>query len=672
MNREQAQKRIDHLRREIERHNDLYYNQAQPEISDREYDALYQELEQRESQFPDLITPDSPTQRVGGRPLEAFESVRHAVPMMSLSNTYSKDALRKYDTRIRKRVPDESFGYILEPKIDGVAVNLRYENGRLVLGATRGDGETGDDITANLKTVRSIPLKLKRRKNIPNVLEVRGEVYMTKDGFARLNRQREEDGQTAFANPRNATAGSLKQLDPRIVAKRPLDALFYSVGELDGASFDTHKELLDSLKSFGLRSHDRIWLCKSIDEALDALDELENKRHDFPFEIDGGVIKVNERTLYDTLGFTAKSPRWAIAYKYEAEQGETTLRDITVQVGRTGVLTPVAELEPVKVAGSTISRATLHNEDEIRRKDIRIGDRVYVEKAGEVIPAVAGVNKKARTGKEKTFRMPEKCPVCGEPATKREGEVALRCENLQCPAQIKQWLRHFASRGAMDIEGLGDALIEQLVDQELIESVADLYRLKKDDLLKLERMGDKSAQNLLDGINESKKRDFWRVLFALGIRHVGARSAQTLEERFPDIDTLMKASTEELDAIPDIGEVVARSIHEFFRNPRNRKVIEELKEAGITLKSKRQSAPASSALKGKTFVLTGTLERFTRDEASETIRALGGSVSSSVSGKTDFVVAGENPGSKLDKANELGVAVLDEKAFRKLIGETGA
>lgn len=672
MNREQAQKRIEHLCREIERHNELYYTEAQPEISDREYDALVKELEKLESQFPDLITPDSPTQRVGGRPLAAFESVRHAVPMMSLSNTYSKDEVRRYDARIRKLLGDESFRYIVEPKIDGVAVNLRYENGRLVIGATRGDGETGDNITENLKTIRSIPKSLKGATKPPKVLEVRGEVFMTREGFARLNQQREEAGQTVFANPRNATAGSLKQLDPRIVAERPLDALFYSVGELNGIAFDTHGELLDALKDFGLPSHDRVWHCESIDAVLDALDELETMRHDFPFEIDGGVVKVNERKLHERLGFTAKSPRWAIAYKYEAEQAETTLRDITVQVGRTGVLTPVAELEPVKVAGSTISRATLHNEDEIRRKDIRIGDRVLVEKAGEVIPAVAAVNKQARTGKERVFHMPKTCPVCGGPATRREGEVALRCENLQCPAQLKQWLRHFASRGAMDIEGLGDALIEQLVDQKLIESIADLYRLKKDDLLKLERMGEKSAQNLLDGIDASRQRDFWRVVHALGIRHVGARSAQSLEEHFRDIDALMRADLEELDAIPDIGEVVARSIHDFFRNPRNKKVILNLKAAGVTLIRTRESAGRSSVLKGKTFVLTGTLDRFSRDEASEKIRSLGGTVSSSVSSKTDYVVAGEEPGSKRDKARKLGVQILDENAFLKLIGEEDA
>ncbi len=672
MNRKQAQNRIESLRREIERHNELYYTEAQPEISDPAYDALVKELEKLESEFPDLVTPDSPTQRVGGRPLESFENVRHAVPMMSLSNTYSKDEVRRYDARIRKLLADESFRYIVEPKIDGVAVNLRYENGRLVLGATRGDGETGDNITENLKTIRSIPKSLKGTATPPPVLEVRGEVFMTREGFARLNQQREEAGQTVFANPRNATAGSLKQLDPRVVAKRPLDALFYSVGELDGVTFDTHGNLLDTLKQLGLPSHKRVWPCDSIDAVLTALDELQTMRHDFPFEIDGGVVKVNERALYERLGFTAKSPRWAIAYKYEAEQAETTLRDITVQVGRTGVLTPVAELEPVKVAGSTISRATLHNEDEIRRKDIRIGDRVRVEKAGEVIPAVASVNTQARTGKERVFHMPDTCPVCGGPATRREGEVALRCENLQCPAQRKQWLRHFASRGAMDIEGLGDALIEQLVDQKQVESITDLYRLNKEDLLKLERMGDKSAQNLLEGIDASRKRDFWRVLHALGIRHVGARSAQSLEEHFNDIDTLMNAGLEELDAIPDIGEVVAQSIHNFFRNPRNQKIIEELKDAGVTLKRTRPSVGPSAALKGKTFVLTGTLDHFTRDEASEIIRSLGGTVSSSVSSKTDYVVAGENPGSKRDKAQKLGVQILDESAFHKLIGKTGA
>ncbi len=671
MNKNDADRRIKQLRNELEYHNERYYTEHRPEISDKVYDELYSELEKLEEQFPDLISPDSPTRRVGGRPIESFEDVRHAVPMMSLSNTYSKEELRKYDIRIRKIVPNERIRYILEPKIDGVAVNLRYERGKFVLGATRGDGETGDNITENLKTLRSIPLSLEVSAKIPDVMEVRGEVFMTGKGFARLNQEREEAGLSVFANPRNAAAGSLKQLDSRIVAKRPLDAVFYSIGELKGIEFETHMNLLEGLEKFGFQTHDKVWICDSINEVLDALDELEELRHDFSFEIDGGVVKVNERSLYDRLGFTAKSPRWAIAYKYEPEQAETTLKDITIQVGRTGVLTPVAELAPVKVAGSTISRATLHNDDEIRRKDIRIGDRVYVEKAGEVIPAVAGVNKDARSGNEKPFKMPDKCPVCGEAVTRREGEVAIRCENLQCPAQIKQWLRYFASRGAMDIEGMGSVLADQLVDRNFIKDISDIYTLSKQDVLQIERMGEKSAQNLMQAIENSKNRDFSRVIFALGIPHVGSRTARTLEEHFADIDELMNAGMEELENIPEIGGIMARSIYNFFRDPRNRKITESLRRAGVNLESKSRPAVKSSKLKGKVFVLTGTLKQLTRESAAEKIRDCGGTVASSVSGNTDYVVAGEKPGSKLDKARKIGIEVLEESRFMKMISDSG-
>ena len=666
MTKQDAKKRVEELRKEIERHNELYYQHAAPEIADREYDALVTELAALEAEYPELAVKDSPTKVIGERPQEGFRTVTHAVPMMSLSNTYNKDELKAFDIRVRKRVPDASFGYVLEPKVDGVAVTLRYEKGKLALGATRGDGRQGDEITNNLKTIQAIPPQL-TADDPPDVLEVRGEVYMSKEGFVALNRQREEEGLTVFANPRNAAAGSLKQLDPSIVAKRPLHAVFYAVGEVKGLSLTTHEDLLKTLETLGLPVNPKWWSCKSMDQVLDVLGELEAMRHDFEFEMDGGVIKVNERGLYEELGYTAKSPRWAVAYKYEPERAETTLRDITIQIGRTGILTPVAELEPVTVAGSTISRATLHNEDEIRRKDIRIGDRVYVEKAGDVIPAVVGVRTEARTGDEKTFKMPDTCPVCGETVTRREGEVAFRCENLQCPAQLKQWLRHFAARGAMDIDGLGDVLIEQLVDAERIRSPADLYALKQEDLLALDRMGEKSAQNLLRGIEASKDRDLWRVLFGLGIRHVGARSAQALEEHFADMEALMDADEEALVTVNDIGPVVAASIAEFFGSDRNRKVIQSLQQAGVNMKRKREGAPADGPLSGKTFVLTGSLEAYTRDEAGERIRALGGSVTSSVSKKTDYVVAGESAGSKYDKAVKLGVPILDEAKFKDLL-----
>lgn len=667
MNRLEAEKRIAYLRRELNRHNYLYYVLAKPGISDKQYDLLYKELESIEKRFPDLVTPDSPTLRVGGGPLTEFTHVRHRVAMMSLDNTYARDEIIEFDKRLHRLVAGKTFSYILEPKIDGVAISLRYENGILTVGSTRGDGKMGDDITSNLRTIRSIPLRLQTKGVPPTVLEIRGEVYMTKDGFQRLNRKRQEAGQETFANPRNAAAGSLKLLDPRIVAQRPLDAVLYAMGEIEGTDFETHEKLIQKLREFGLKTTPKYWKCKNIESVLESLNTLESMRHDFPFEIDGGVIKVNERALYDVLGATAKSPRWAVAYKYEPERAETRIKKITVQVGRTGVLTPVAELEPVAVAGSVISRATLHNADDIQRKDIRVGDRVIVEKAGEVIPAVVEVSKSVRTGSESVFKMPEKCPVCREPVSRREGEVALRCENLQCPAQIKRWVRHFASRGAMDIEGLGEALVEQLVDNRLLNDPADLYKLTKEQVAGLERMADKSAQNLLDGIEAGRKRDFWRLIFALGIRHVGARSAQMLEDHFEDMNALINADQQTLEKIPDIGPVVAKSIVDFFNQKRNRDIIRRLSKADLKLKRSKTSGELGDKLSGKSFVLTGTLSSFTRDEAGRKIRALGGSVGSSVSKKTSYVVAGTDPGSKLSKARKLGVKVLDESQFLKLL-----
>ncbi len=670
MNREEAKRRIEWLRKEIRRHDYLYYVEARPEISDREYDRLYRELEKLEAQFPDLVSPDSPTQRVGGQPLKEFPTVIHRIPMLSLSNAYSPEELRDFDTRVSRILENRRYTYIVEPKVDGVAVSLRYEKGTLVLGSTRGDGVRGDDITSNLKTIRTIPLHLLGSR-YPEVLEVRGEVYMTKEGFARLNREREEKGEEPFANPRNAAAGSLKQLDPRIVAARPLDAVFYAVGEYRGIEFRTQEEVLKKLAQFGLRTTSRYWKCRDIEQCLKALEELKSVKEQFPFEIDGGVVKINERELYDILGSTAKSPRWAIAYKYEDEQEETVLKDIIVQVGRTGVLTPVAILEPVFVSGSTVSRATLHNEDEIRRKDIRIGDHVLVEKAGEVIPAVVGVIKEKRTGKEKIFRMPKKCPVCGEPVTRREGEVAVRCENLQCPAQLKRWIGYFAARGAMDIEGLGEVLVDQLVDEGLVKSPADIYRLTKKDLLKLERIADKSAENLIRAIDESRNRDLWRLIFALGIPHVGARTAQVLEEEFGSLDELARADLSRLTSIPDIGPVVAESIVRFFRNARNRRLIEELKRAGVRVTAARKKSAGRTPLESKTVVLTGALEGLTRQQAEELVRRAGGRPSGSVSSKTDLVIVGDNPGSKLEKARKLGIPTMDGREFVRMMKKAG-
>jgi len=666
MKKREAEKRIAELREIIERHNHLYYVIARPEITDREYDRLYNELAALEQTFPGLDSPDSPTKRVGGEPLKSFAQVRHAVRMMSLDNTYSREELLDFDGRLKRLLGGVPVGYFVEPKIDGVAVALYYEEGSLTLGATRGDGAVGDDITANLRTIRSIPLCLRGRP--PAMVEVRGEVFISKRAFKDFNEKRLAEGGEPFANPRNAAAGSLKLLDSRSVAERPLDAVFYAVGRTAGIAFETQRELIESLADLGLKTPDLHWVCRDIEEALRALEELRTRRHDFPYEIDGGVVKVDNRALYEELGATAKSPRWAIAYKYEPEQAETAVKAISVQVGRTGVLTPVAELEPVKVSGSTIARATLHNAEEIKRKDIRVGDRVVVEKAGEVIPAVVRVNTGARTGSERIFEMPGTCPVCGGPVTRRPGEIALRCENLQCPAQIKRWIRHFASRGAMDIEGLGEAIVEQLVDLGLVRDPADLYGLKAEDVAALERMAEKSAANLVNGIDAARDRDIRRLIFGLGIRHVGARSAQTLEERFTSIAALAETDRETLEAIPDIGPVVAESIESFFRSDAIRDLLGRLDRAGVRMRRRGGAAPRSAELAGMTFVLTGTLETMTREQAGALIGEHGGKTASSVSRKTSYVVAGADPGSKLAKARSLGVEVIDERRLLAMMG----
>ena len=665
----EAKQKIDELCADIERHNKLYYIDAKPEITDREYDAFLQALEELEKQFPEFGSLSSPTQRVGGSPLSGFENVPHTVAMMSLSNTYSKEELIEFDVRIRKLIPEAPFDYILEPKIDGVAISLRYENGELVRAVTRGDGTTGDDVTSNVRTIKSIPLHLSDMMP-PPVLEVRGEIYMDITGFAQLNDTRQNAGLEPFANPRNACAGSLKMLDSREVASRPLDAIFYATGALEGISFDTHEQMLQTLKSYGLRITPNYWLSPKIDDVLERLDELENMRHEFPFEMDGGVIKVNERSLYEGLGYTAKSPRWAVAYKYEPEQAETMLHTISTQVGRTGVLTPVAELEPVQLAGTTVKRATLHNEDEIRRKDIKIGDRVIIEKAGEIIPAVVKVVTEKRTGSETEFTMPTACPVCGSEVEKREGEVALRCINLQCPAQVKNWLTHFASRGAMDINGLGESLVEQLVDCGLVKNPAELYSLQKVEALGLERMGEKSADNLIKGIEDSKKRPFEKVLFGLGIRHVGKGAASILANEFKNIDALMATDIQSLEEIHDIGPIVGKTVVEYFQTLETRAVIDQLRAAGVNFE--QANADGSHELEGLTFVLTGSMDTMTRDEAGDKIKARGGKVSGSVSKKTSYLVAGESAGSKLTKAESLGVTILNEEQLIALLGSDEA
>ncbi|MGA3163077.1 MAG: NAD-dependent DNA ligase LigA [Verrucomicrobiota bacterium] len=699
MTKAEAKLRHAELVEEIRRHDHAYYVLAQPVISDREYDRLYHELLDLEKQFPELATTDSPSQRVGGEPLKEFKSVRHAVPMMSLENTYSQEEVRDFVKRVQKLLPGEKLEWVVEPKVDGVAISLRYENGVFTTGATRGDGTTGDDITANLKTIRSVPLKLERRTGFqpvskskqqslledgdrqdacPTLLEVRGEVFMRKAGFEKLNAERKSAGEEIFANPRNAAAGSLKQLDPKIVAKRPLDTILYGIGDAQGlkpqaSSPKSQFELLDWLKSLGFKTAERTWFCKSEDDLVAAIAELDKVRHNFPYETDGAVIKLNSFEQQHRVGATAKAPRWAIAYKYAPEQAETKLKAITIQVGRTGALTPVAELEPVFLAGSTISRATLHNEDYIREKDIRIGDTVIIEKAGEVIPAVVSVILKKRTGSAKNFHFPKTCPECSSKIAKEmgadeeEGSI-WRCINPDCPAQVRGRLEHWCSRGAMDIEGGGEALMALLAKSGLVHDVADLYRLKLEPVAALERMGEKSAKNFLDALASSKSRDLWRLLFGLGILHVGAGVAKSLGKHFATLDDIFAATAEQLTETEDIGEVIAQSIVQWHSDARNKKLIERLRDAGLNFKSSLyQPAAKAGPFAGKTFVLTGTLPTMTREEATAKIESLGGKVSGSVSKKTDFVVAGEDAGSKLDKAQKLGVKIISEKEFRAMI-----
>ena len=655
--------RIHFLREQLREHNHRYYVLAQPTVSDREYDALMEELASLERDHPEAASADSPTQRVGGEPLAGFETVAHAVQMISLANSYNLDDMRAYDQRTRKLLSDAVFHYVVEPKIDGVAVSLRYEDGVLIRALTRGDGRSGDDITANVRTIASVPLKL-RGESPPAVLEVRGEVYMTRTGFLRLNERRQEEGLQVFANPRNAAAGSLKLLDAREVARRPLDAVWYGVGALEGIEFRTHGELLNRLKDFGFRSQEKIRICRNIEEVETALEEIRAGREDLPFEMDGAVIKVNERNLYDELGSTAKSPRWAVAYKYEPEQVETLLKEITIQVGRTGVLTPVAELEPVAVSGTTVSRATLHNWDEMKRKDIRIGDTVVIEKAGEIIPAVVRVVPEKRPADAEPFPEPETCPACGSEVSRREGEVAWRCENPACQAKSLSRIKHFVSRRAMDIDHLGEEWIKILLRESLISHPSDLYGLheKKSALLELERMAEKSVENLLQSIENSKKAELWRVIHALGIPHVGERTAQTLESRFSSLDDLMAADEEALTAIEDIGPTVAKAILDFFALSENVAFVEQLRAAGVNFAARETPAQVSqdTPLSGKTVVLTGSLSSMTRDEAKDLLRRLGANVTGSVSKKTDLLVAGEEAGSKLEKARKLGVAVWSE------------
>ncbi|RDV84089.1 NAD-dependent DNA ligase LigA [Ammonifex thiophilus] len=665
LSREEAKRRIEELRREIAYHDYRYYVLDSPVISDAEYDRLMLELMALEEAFPEFITPNSPTQRVGGAPREGFPTVRHLVPMLSLANAFEPGDLRDFDRRVKEALPGEKVEYVVEPKIDGLAVSLLYRNGEFVQGATRGDGEVGEDVTPNLRTIRSIPLRF--LKDAPPLVEVRGEAFMPKEAFVKLNERREEEGEPPFANPRNAAAGSIRQLDPRVTAGRKLDFFAYGIGYYEGISFSTHWEVLDWLAEQGFRVNEHRRLFSSIDEVIDYVLSWQNRRFDLPYVIDGMVVKVNSLEQQARLGATMKSPRWAVAFKFPPEEAVTKLRRIEISVGRTGVLTPVAVFDPVQIAGTTVSRATLHNEDLIREKDIRVGDYIVVHKAGDVIPEVVRSLPERRTGEEQIFRMPDHCPVCGAKTIREKGEVAVRCPNISCPARLKESIFHFASRNAMDIRGLGKVLVEQLVDRGLVKSVADIYFLRREDLLRLERMGPKSTANLLREIEESKGRELHRLIFGLGIRHVGERAAKLLAEHFGSIDRLARATEEELTAIPEIGPKIAASVRAFFAEPRNLEVIERLREAGVRLET-GEEMQKEGPLKGKVFVLTGALKSFTREEAKALIERLGGRVASSVSRRTDYVVVGENPGSKYDRARELGIKMLNEEEFKRLLG----
>jgi DNA ligase (NAD+) len=657
-------KKIERLRKEIREHDYLYYVLNQPKISDRQYDALFAELKALEGANPELITSDSPTQRVSGRPLEGFGTVRHAVAMLSMDNTYNADELKAFDERVRKQLGDVDYDYVVELKIDGVAISLRYEDGRLVTAATRGDGRVGDDVTANVRTIKVVPLMLRSDKNIPDVLEVRGEVYMPTSAFVELNRLRTEAGEPLFANPRNATAGSLKLLDARITAARNLSFFAYATGELSEPLAGNHYQSLEKFKKFGLPVNPNIKRGKDIDEVIKICLGWSEKRAKLDYQIDGMVIKVNSFEQREILGATGRAPRWCISYKFAAEQAETVVESIDVQVGKSGILTPVANLTPVLLAGTTVKRASLHNFDELKRLGVGQGDTVIIEKAGEIIPQVVQVKTKA-TINIPVFKAPKTCPICGTAVAKDENGVYIRCTNPDCTGQLKERLRYFAGRGQMDIEHLGPALIDQLIETGLVKNFADIYMLTKEDLIELERMADKSARNVIDSIEASKTRPLWRFIAALGIRHIGGQSAQILAEYFGSLDALISADQEQLAEIDQIGPIMAQSVYEYFHNPKNISVINEFMSAGVKLQ--KPAKKRSDKMAGKTFVITGTLGNFTRQQAEQAVKQAGGKTSSSVSKKTDFVLAGENPGSKLDKAHQFGIKIIKEEDFIKML-----
>lgn len=664
MTLDDAKQRVSELRKNIEFHEKKYYRDNDPQISDYEFDILVKQLQALEAQFPELITPESPTQRVGEQPLEGFVSINHRLPMLSLDNCYTQAELYEFVERIKRIIPDQEIEYVVELKIDGLGISVMYRDGKFAQAITRGDGFRGDDVSLNIKTIRSLPLNI----NDPREIEIRGEVYLPFISFQNINEQREKNQEPLFANPRNAAAGSIRLLNPVEVATRKLDAFFYFIS-FNGQETESQWQSLKILKDFGFKTNPWSRVCQSIKEVIAVYQQLLAQRDDLDYDVDGIVIKVNSIAQQSQLGQTSKFPRWAISYKFPARQATTRINNIIIQVGRTGALTPVAELEPVKLSGITISRSTLHNEEELHRKDIRIGDTVLIERSGDVIPKVVSVMKDQRSGQEKPFEFPNHCPVCGTPAFKPEAEVVSRCVNPSCSAIVKESILHFASRRAMNIEGLGEAVIDQLIATKLVKEIPDLYELIKADLEKLERMGPKSAQNLLDEIEKSKKQDLSRLIFALGIRYVGERTAQILAAHFLSLDALAQATLEQLIQVEDVGPKVGESIVFFFGQPKNRDLIHRLKEFGLNLSMAHIADTSAKPLSGQTFVITGTLSRYSRDEAKKIIEQQGGKVTSSLSQKTHYLVVGKDPGSKLDKAKIIGIKLLAEDEFRKIIGD---
>jgi len=677
-------KEIEELRDKVNFHNYRYYVLDSPVISDAEYDRLMRRLEGLEARYPNLITPDSPTQRIGAKPIEAFGTVTHTIPMLSLNNAFSAEEAKEFDDRVKKllkisqesEVRGQEIEYVAEPKIDGLAIELVYEDGRFTAGSTRGDGYTGEDVTQNLKTIRSIPMRLQKESGVrsqksegkiyplPKRLEVRGEAFLPLKAFEKLNRERKKNGEPLFANPRNAAAGSLRQLDPKITASRPLDIFCYGIGAVEGIKFKTHWETLEALKAFGLKTNPLIKKCTGIEAVLNYHKEMEKNRDNLPYEVDGIVIKVNSLESQERLGVLTRSPRWAFAYKFAPMQETTRIKEIIIGVGRTGALTPVAIMEPIAVGGVIIERATLHNQDEVDRKDVRVGDTVVIQRAGDVIPEVVMVIKEKRPHGVRPFKIPDKCPLCRS-RVERVGAIHYCTGGLSCPAQVKETIRHFVSKRALDIEGLGDKHIEQFVDDGLIKDVSDLYRLKKEDILKLERWADKSAENLIDAIEKSKTPALPRLIYALGVRQVGEHMAHVLAEEFGALEAIIEADKERLLSIHDVGPETAESIFDFFQEPHNIKVIEKLKKAGVVFPQMKRT---KGKLSGKTFLFTGALESFSRDEAKEVVERLGGKTAPSISKKVDYVVAGTEPGSKYDEAKKLGLKIISEEEFKGMVG----